>query len=67
MQKTPYVFPVIGGRKVEQLKSNLEALEIALSPKQIAYIENESPFDPGFPHTMCVSTRVSSSCSWVSD
>lgn len=59
MQKTPYVFPVIGGRKVEQLKSNLEALEIALSPEQIAYLESESPFDPGFPHTMCVSTGFS--------
>lgn len=56
MQKTPYVFPVIGGRKVEQLKSNLEALEIALSPEQIAYIESESPLELGFPHTMCVST-----------
>lgn len=24
MQKTPYVFPVIGGRKVEHLKANIE-------------------------------------------
>ncbi|KAF8814288.1 Aldo/keto reductase [Phlegmacium glaucopus] len=30
MQKTPYVFPIIGGRKVEHLLANLEALEIFL-------------------------------------
>lgn len=31
MQNTPYVFPIIGGRKVEQLMANIEALKIALS------------------------------------
>ncbi|PBK99004.1 hypothetical protein ARMGADRAFT_1124135 [Armillaria gallica] len=25
--KTPYVFPIIGGRKVEHLKANIEALD----------------------------------------
>ncbi|KAJ3978776.1 NADP-dependent oxidoreductase domain-containing protein [Lentinula detonsa] len=31
MQKTPHVFPIISGRKVENLVSNLEALDISLS------------------------------------
>ncbi|KAH9931474.1 aryl-alcohol dehydrogenase [Fomitopsis serialis] len=53
MQKTPYVFPIIGGRKIEQLKDNVEALELALSPEQIAHIESVAPFDPGFPAIMC--------------
>ena len=54
MQKTPYVFPIIGGRKVEQLEANLEALEIVLTPEQIKYLESIVPFDPGFPNTLIV-------------
>lgn len=56
MQKTPYVFPIIGGRKVEHLKDNLEALEITLTKKQIEYLESILPFDKGFPYTTFVST-----------
>ncbi|EJD04747.1 arylalcohol dehydrogenase [Fomitiporia mediterranea MF3/22] len=49
MQKTSYVFPVIGGRKIEQLMANIEALQISLSDEQIEYLESIIPFDPGFP------------------
>ncbi|THH00313.1 hypothetical protein EW026_g2212 [Hermanssonia centrifuga] len=49
MQKAPYVFPIIGGRKVEHLHSNLEALDIALTPEHITYLEGILPFDNGFP------------------
>ncbi|KAK0471507.1 NADP-dependent oxidoreductase domain-containing protein [Armillaria novae-zelandiae] len=52
MQKTPYVFPLLGGRKVEHLVSNLEALDITLSKEQIEYLESILPFDPGFPSAM---------------
>ncbi|KAI5119355.1 hypothetical protein M0805_008511 [Coniferiporia weirii] len=52
MQKTPYVFPIIGGRKVEHLMTNIEALKLSLSEEQIKYIESIIPFDPGFPSTM---------------
>ena len=55
MQKAPYVFPIIGGRKVEHLEDNLEALEIVLTPEHIKYLESIVPFDPGFPTTMIVS------------
>jgi hypothetical protein len=34
--------------------SNIEALEIALSREQIAYLESVVPFDPGFPVSMIV-------------
>ncbi|KAA1475409.1 aryl-alcohol dehydrogenase [NADP+] [Dentipellis sp. KUC8613] len=50
MQKTTHVFPIIGGRKVEHLNANIEALSIALSKDQIEYIESVLPFDPGFPY-----------------
>jgi len=52
MQKTPYVFPIIGGRKVEHLMANIEALEITLSNDQIKYLESVVPFEPGFPNSM---------------
>nr|VWO95623.1 Cytochrome P450 monooxygenase AKT7 (EC (AK-toxin biosynthesis protein 7) [Ganoderma boninense] len=49
MQKIPYVFPIVGGRKVEHLNTNLEALDIALTPEHIKKIEGAVPFDLGFP------------------
>ena len=61
MHKTHHVFPVIGGRKVEHLYMNIEALEISLSKEQIAYLESILPFELGFPHDMIVSRYASSS------
>ena len=55
MQKTTHVFPIIGGRKVEHLLENTEALTITLSADQMKFIENARPLDPGFPNTMIVS------------
>ncbi|GJN67809.1 hypothetical protein PLICBS_001851 [Purpureocillium lilacinum] len=52
MQKTPNVFPIVGGRKVDHLKGNIEALSIELSDADIEAIESAVPFDMGFPHTM---------------
>ncbi|KAI0365740.1 aryl-alcohol dehydrogenase [Pilatotrama ljubarskyi] len=49
MQKAPFVFPIIGGRKVEQLKANIEALDIALTDEHMKQIEGVVPFDLGFP------------------
>lgn len=51
MQKTPYVFPIIGGRKLEHLKDNIEALSVQLSDEDIEAIEKANDFDAGFPHT----------------
>jgi aryl-alcohol dehydrogenase-like predicted oxidoreductase len=56
MKKVPYCFPIVGGRKIEHLMSNIEALDISLSSEQIAYLESVVPFDAGFPHTMIVCT-----------
>ncbi|KAF7291847.1 Aldo-ket-red domain-containing protein [Mycena chlorophos] len=49
MHKAPFVFPIIGGRKVEHLMANIEALDIALSPEQIAFLEGTLTFEVGFP------------------
>lgn len=50
MAKAPYVFPIVGGRKVEHLVDNLQALKIKLTDKQIEYLESIVPFAPGFPN-----------------
>ncbi|KAF5339247.1 hypothetical protein D9758_013289 [Tetrapyrgos nigripes] len=53
LHKTTNVFPIIGGRRIEQLDQNIEALDISLTDEQIKYLESETPaFDPGFPTTM---------------
>lgn len=62
MQKVPYVFPVLGARKLEQFEQNLEALEITLTPEHIAYLESVLPFDAGFPYTAFVRGFVSLCC-----
>jgi len=52
MQKAPYVFPIVGGRKVEHLLANLEALDISLDDEQMVYLESIIPLDlVGFPST----------------
>ncbi|KKK21700.1 putative aryl-alcohol dehydrogenase Aad14 [Aspergillus rambellii] len=52
MAKAPYVFPLVGGRKIEHLHDNIQALKIKLTPAQIEYLESVRPFDVGFPQNM---------------
>ncbi len=49
MHKAPYVFPIVGGRTIEHLKSNIEALTLALDETDVREIEAAAPFDVGFP------------------
>lgn len=49
MHKAPYVFPIVGGRTIEHLKGNIEALAVGLDDADIQEIEGASPFDVGFP------------------
>ena len=48
MHKAPYVFPVVGGRKVDYLKGNIEALSLELSKADMDEIEGAAEFDQGF-------------------
>ena len=57
MQKVPYVFPIVGGRKVEHLHANLEALDIVLTEAHIRKIESAVPFEAGAPHNLAVSLQ----------
>ena len=49
MQKTPFVFPIVGGRKVDHLKGNIEGLSVELSEEDIKEIDGVNAFDIGFP------------------
>ncbi|UZJ53712.1 hypothetical protein CBS101457_003032 [Exobasidium rhododendri] len=51
LQKAPYFFPIVGGRKVEHLSGNIEALGVTLTEEEIKEVESVYPFDFGFPHT----------------
>ncbi|KAJ2920061.1 hypothetical protein MD484_g294, partial [Candolleomyces efflorescens] len=51
LHKTPYVFPIVGLRKPEQLHQNIEALEISLTKEHLKFLDGVVPFDLGFPHT----------------
>lgn len=54
--KSPYVFPIIGARKVDHVRGVVPALGISLTPDDIKKIESANVFDPGFPHTFLSGT-----------
>lgn len=68
LQKTPYVFPIIGQRKVDHLLANIEALKIELTPEDLDQIDSAIPFDAGFPNNFLIDGKynpnVTSSDMW---
>ncbi|KAF2830668.1 putative Norsolorinic acid reductase [Ophiobolus disseminans] len=56
MQKVPYVFPIVGQRKVSHLKGSIEALSVALTEEEVKKVEEAYEFDHGFPHTFLSGT-----------
>lgn len=56
MHKYPYAYPIVGGRKLSQLKCNIEALSVELSDEDVDEIEGVAEFDIGFPMNMLFMT-----------
>jgi aryl-alcohol dehydrogenase-like predicted oxidoreductase len=50
--KAPNVFPLVGGRKIEHLHDNIQALSIRLTDKQIEFLEAATTFSIGFPNNL---------------
>ena len=50
MAKQPYVFPIVGVRKLEHLQDSIEALKVRLTKEEIKKIEEAYDFQLGFPH-----------------
>ena len=44
------IIPIIGARKLHQLKDNMGAVEVTLSPNQLAKLDAISQVELGFPH-----------------
>lgn len=49
MQRTQYVIPIIGGRRVDHLMDNIKALSIHLTDDQIEYLQSVVPHKAPFP------------------
>ena len=45
MHKAPYVFPIVGGRKVDHIKGSIAGLTVSLTDEEIQRIESAYPFD----------------------
>ena len=67
MSKTPYVFPIIGARTVEQIRGSLAGLGVTLTEEKVKTIEAACPFDHGFPHTFLSGTLFDRSTSRTAD
>lgn len=50
-QKAPYVFPLVGQRKISHLAGSIAGLSVTLTTAEIEKIESSYLFDHGFPHT----------------
>ncbi|KAI7301951.1 putative aryl-alcohol dehydrogenase, partial [Hortaea werneckii] len=49
LSQAPNVFPIVGGRKVEHLMDNIQALKLKLSDKQVEKLQAVAPQTPEFP------------------
>ena len=59
MQKAPYVFPLVGGRKIEHLTANIDALKVRLTDEHIKAIEEAKPFEKAWHAQIIVSVGSS--------
>ncbi len=50
LAQTGVMIPIIGSRKVSQIKDNLGCLDFTLSPEQLQRLNEVSQIEPGFPH-----------------
>jgi aryl-alcohol dehydrogenase-like predicted oxidoreductase len=58
LQNPRVTAPVIGARTTAQLRENLGALQIDLSPSHLARLNEVSAIDLGFPHAMLASDHI---------
>lgn len=49
MHAAPDVYPIVGGRNVNHIKGNIEALKIRLSDEEYKHIQEASGWQPKFP------------------
>jgi aryl-alcohol dehydrogenase-like predicted oxidoreductase len=47
--RSPLIHPIIGARRVDQLRDNLGAVDVELPPDAVKLLESAAEFDAGFP------------------
>jgi aryl-alcohol dehydrogenase-like predicted oxidoreductase len=52
------VIPIIGARKLSQLRDNLASLDLTLSADQVKTLEEASKVELGFPYDLYPKTRA---------
>jgi aryl-alcohol dehydrogenase-like predicted oxidoreductase len=60
MARSSSVHPILGARRVDQLRDNLGALDVRLSPQECQRLEAATGFTLGFP-----SDFIAQTSSWV--
>lgn len=50
--------PIVGARKVSQLRDSLAAVQLELSPQQLAALDEASAIELGFPHDFLASANT---------
>lgn len=56
MSRSRAVHPIIGARRVDQLRDNLAAIDLTLSPEIVARLEQATDFSLGFPGDFITQT-----------
>jgi len=50
LEKSPNIFPIIGSRKLDQIKDAMGSVEVVIPSEIYERLENVSAIDLGFPH-----------------
>ena len=58
LQQASRPLPICGARTLEQLTENLGALQVNLSPEQLAMLAEASKIEPGFPNKLYANKRL---------
>jgi len=62
-QRTTLVIPIIGARKLAQIKDNLACVGLKLDPALVARLDAVSRIEMGFPHDFFAAEMVRSMSS----
>jgi aryl-alcohol dehydrogenase-like predicted oxidoreductase len=58
LQNPAVTAPIVGARTADQLRENLGALEVELTPYQLERLDEVSAIDLGFPHAMLAGDHI---------
>ncbi|KAL4796691.1 sterigmatocystin biosynthesis dehydrogenase stcV [Aspergillus venezuelensis] len=67
MDKAPYVFPIVGARKVSHIEGSIAGIGVTLDEEEMGEIESVYDFDFGFPHSFLSGTLFDGSKSRGAD